>query len=112
MSKCWSRRRVAAWFVSSHDPEALHRPPRRAVRVPISSRGTAAVHDFRLWPLCDINDGCARVRFRGESGLVLLVLSFSGCDPSETCAALDFCSAHWALSPVSLLAIFCFDDGS
>src|SRR5262245_34866209 len=24
-------------------------------------------------------------------------------DPSETCAALDFCSAHWALSPVSLL---------
>jgi len=30
-------------------------------------------------------------------------------DPSETCAALDFRSAHWALSPVSLLAIFCFD---
>jgi hypothetical protein len=33
-------------------------------------------------------------------------------DPSETCAALDFCGAHWALSLVSLLAIFCFDDGS
>src|SRR5262249_31355868 len=32
-------------------------------------------------------------------------------DPSETCAALDFCSADWALSPVSVLAIFCFDDG-
>src|SRR5215831_1048917 len=26
-------------------------------------------------------------------------------DPSETCAALDFCSAHWASRPVSLLAI-------
>jgi len=25
-------------------------------------------------------------------------------DPSETCAALDFCNAHLTLSPVSLLA--------
>src|SRR5215472_18190190 len=33
-------------------------------------------------------------------------------DSSETCGTVDFCSAHWALSPVSLLAIFCFDDGS
>jgi len=29
VSKCVARRRAAAWFVSLHDPEALHRPPRR-----------------------------------------------------------------------------------
>src|SRR5262252_9215095 len=63
MSKCWSRRRVAAWFVSSHDPEALHRPPRKAVRVPISSRGTAAVHDFRLWPEGEVSRARCNVRF-------------------------------------------------
>jgi hypothetical protein len=40
------------------------------------------------------------------------VMSLAAHDPSETCAGLDFCGAHWALSPVSLLAIFCFDDGS
>jgi hypothetical protein len=42
----------------------------------------------------------------------VLDLSFVDHDPSETCGARDFCGAHWALSPVSLLAIFCFDDGS
>ena len=72
----------------------------------------AAVHESGIGPKQPTQDVRSTSALKGWSGLVLLVLSSSGCDPSETCAALDFCSAHCALSPVSLLEVFCFDDGS
>src|SRR3954470_14681011 len=59
---------VSAAVLPVGTPQSLipYRPQRRHVR---------------KWPFCDINDGCARVRFRREKRTPLLVLSSSGCDP-------------------------------
>jgi hypothetical protein len=80
---------------------SLHDSARRRLRplIPHPDHGYAATREAAAFARVCTPQARSYVRYRGQPGNYLLVLSFTGFDPSETWAGQDFRSAKALFVP-------------